>query len=372
MTADKKAAERSYQILAFTDEGMRLAERTVEKLQENGCRKAAADRSGRPLSAAEWTEKYFQEASCLIFIGACGIAVRSIAPLVQNKCIDPAVLVMDECGRYVIPILSGHLGGANRDAERIARLLHLQPVLTTGTDARGKFAVDVWADEQKLQILEPSRIVNVSSAVLNNRDGILVYSVWPVRGARPSGVGVVVRPAGGLKDSDAFLFREKSDVVIDVRVRPYDRGLHLVPKVLVLGIGCRKGISEEAVEKCWRVFSEGYGFPDAALQKAASIDVKSSEQGILGFCSRRRIPFQTFDKDQLNAVKGDFSRSAFVLKTVGTDNVCERSAAAACGGTADCIIAKKFSLYGVTMAAAVKDVQLSWGRSDADEGEEDK
>lgn len=355
----KKNTERRYRIIAFSDAGYRLAARMAALLGEEGA-DASAERSGPALSAAQWTQRYFQKDACLVYVGACGIAVRSIAPFLKSKLEDPAVLVADEGGRFVIPVLSGHLGGANRDAERIAGLLHAQAVLTTGTDVRRRFAVDVWAQSQGLQILEPHRIVNVSSRVLNDRKGISVFSVWPVRGDRPAGVEAVLHPGDGQERAGGSLCREQADVVIDVRVRPEEKALHLVPRALALGIGCRKDISEEAVEQCWREFSARYGFPDAALQIAVSIDVKKNEQGILRFCSSHGIPFQTFHRDQLNAVLGPFSGSDFVRRTVGTDNVCERSAAAVCGMNSDCIIARKFSRNGVTMAAALQDVALSW------------
>lgn len=96
-------------------------------------------------STMKWAGRQFEEADALIFIGACGIAVRSIAPYIVSKKQDPAVLVLDECGKFVISLLSGHLGGANELTQTVAEILGAQPVVTTATDLHKRFAVDVFA-----------------------------------------------------------------------------------------------------------------------------------------------------------------------------------------------------------------------------------
>jgi cobalt-precorrin 5A hydrolase len=181
-------ADFVYRVLAFSEGGYRLAVRMEEVLLERGL-SACAQRSGRPLKASEWTREYFRKGNCLIYIGACGIAVRSIAPLLQSKLVDPPVLVIDEQGKFVIPLLSGHLGGANREAERLASMLGAQAVLTTGTDVQKKFAVDSWADAQGLRILESERIVKVSGKVLDEQAGIRLFSRWEIGGTVPEGIG---------------------------------------------------------------------------------------------------------------------------------------------------------------------------------------
>lgn len=135
-------------IAAFTNRGVKLA-LTLNEL--TGGKVFAPPRFSRegvnvidvPLS--EWTGKYFNEAQALIFVGACGIAVRSIAPHVKNKMTDPAVVVVDEAGKFAVPVLSGHVGGANELARKIAAFINAVPVITTATDVNNLTAVDEWA-----------------------------------------------------------------------------------------------------------------------------------------------------------------------------------------------------------------------------------
>ena len=106
----------------------------------------------RPLN--DWAREMFASMDALIFIGATGIAVRAIAPLVQDKFYDPAVLVMDELGQFCILLLSGHVGGANELAETISQLTGSQAVITTATDVNHQFAVDVFARKNGLKIAD--------------------------------------------------------------------------------------------------------------------------------------------------------------------------------------------------------------------------
>ena len=134
--------------LAFTDTGLALAKRLAAALP------GSVARCGQDgTSLAEWTGVQFVQSDALIFVGAAGIAVRAIAPHCKSKTTDPAVVVVDECGRFAVPILSGHLGGANDLARTIAAVCGAVPVITTATDAHGIFAVDEWAKHQNCTVL---------------------------------------------------------------------------------------------------------------------------------------------------------------------------------------------------------------------------
>ena len=129
--------------LAFTERGLALAQQLAAACPGPVARCGA----GGP-GLDEWTAAQFAASDALIYIGAVGIAVRAIAPYCRSKAADPAVVVLDECGRFAVPLLSGHLGGANALARRLAAVCGAVPVITTATDLHGLFAVDEWAKRQ--------------------------------------------------------------------------------------------------------------------------------------------------------------------------------------------------------------------------------
>lgn len=274
----------------------------------------------------------------LIFVGAAGIALRAVAPHVSDKRADPAVLCVDEAGHFVIPLLSGHIGGANTLTRRLAAALGATPVLTTATDVNGRFSVDAWAAERGMAISSMALAKRVSAEILT-RD-IPFYT----DGERPEAL------ANGLVWSE----RGELGVCVSVRdMQPFDDTLLLIPRVLRLGLGCRRGTPAAAVEAAIHaVFSENRLRPEA-VAGAASIDVKADEAGLSACCRAHGWPLAFYSAEQLNAVPGRFAESEFVKRTVGVDNVCERAAVAA-GGR---LIVSKTALDGVTVAVA----ELKWG-----------
>ena len=266
----------------------------------------------RGVPVREWTRAHFDEADALLFIGACGIAVRAIAPYVKDKTTDPAVVVMDEMGRHVIPLLSGHIGGANALAEKIAALTGAQPAVTTATDVRGVPAVDSWAVANDCAIENPAEIKAVSSAAL---------------AGRPVGVAITEREIEP----------------------PFPVTLFLRPRTLYLGVGCKRGVDGEAFEKEALAFLRACGVSLLSVKAVATIDVKKDEGAINAFCEKYRLPLLAYDAAALRAVEGTFSHSDFVEKTVGVGNVCERAAVRASGGV---LLMGKTAAAGMTFALA--------------------
>lgn len=322
-------------LLAFTDRGFALAQTLAETLG------GEAARCGAPLGLAEWTAESFSQADALVFVGAAGIAVRAIAPHLRRKTTDPAVVVVDESGRFAVPILSGHLGGANDLARRISAQLGAVPVITTATDVRGLFAVDEWAKRQSCRVQNPEAIVRISSKILSGETAG-IYSPWTITGQPPEHTALTAECA--------------CDVRLTVR-RESGNALCLVPAIAVLGVGCRKGISPEALERAFAELLEDSGLNPLAFCKVCSIDLKQDEPGLLAFCRAHGLPFETFSAQDLTAAEGNFSASAFVRSVTGVDNVCERSAVLGSGGT---LIVKKQAGDGVTMAAALAPFSPDW------------
>lgn len=320
-------------LISFTAPGRALAERLAAAL---------GGEVNEGLSLHEWTTQAFNEADALIFIGAAGIAVRAIAPHVRHKSLDPAVVVVDEGGSFAVPILSGHLGGANDLAREIAELIGAVPVITTATDVRGVFAVDEWARHQNLYVSNPEHIKHVSGKILAG-ENVSVSSDYPISGAAPTGV-----VADGAAD-------------VRVSVKLTDDALCLVPRIAVLGVGCRRGTSAETIAAEYHRMLEEENISAAALCAVSSIDIKRNEPGLAAFCAAQNVPFVTYTAAELAAAEGEFTPSEFVSRTVGVDNVCERSAALASGGE---LIVRKRAANGVTLALALKPLELNWNWRD--------
>lgn len=303
-------------------------------------------------SLAEWAREQFERGNTLIFIGACGIAVRAIAGVVSDKLKDSPVLVMDELGQYVIPILSGHAGGANEIAEDLASRLRAAAVITTATDVNGKFAVDVFAKKHALTILDRRGIAEISAKILE--DEAVTVSVEPKFEAllRELPVGLVRKDYPPKSRIDIVISRERAALTQAV--------LPLKPKEYVLGIGCKKGKAQEEIEAFIRENLKEAGIGTEEIALICSIDKKKDEIGICQWAAYHKIPYHTFSAEELRAVPGKFEGSDFVEKTVGVDNVCERSALAGCAKLADVngetesgtLILKKQAKNGITLAAA--------------------
>lgn len=307
----------------------------------------------QPLSGPlkEWTGRMFREADALIFIGACGIAVRSIAPFVRDKKTDPAVLVIDEQGRYAISLLSGHLGGANELAQRAAGILGAEPVITTATDRQEKFAVDVFAKKNHLYLDDMTVAKEVSARIVDGKN-VGFYSEFPWRGTVPEELEVLKGdpddPLKAKKEKAAAPPEVGICIALSDRIQPFPETLHLIPRIVTVGIGCRKGTSKDTLRLRLEQALERADISRHALCRAASIDLKAEEKGIQELCQEYGISFLTFSAEELREVPGDFTSSAFVKNTTGVDNVCERSAVLA-GGR---LIEKKQAGGGVTIALA--------------------
>lgn len=322
--------------VAFTGNGAILAETLRASLG------GTLQVSGAGFSLSEWTEENFPKREALIFVGAAGIAVRAVAPHVRNKTEDPAVLCLDETGRFVIPLLSGHLGGANALARRVAALTGGTAVITTATDLSGVFAVDLWAKKQGMEIRQPERIRQVSSAVLKG-ETVGISCPYPIAGECP--------PHLRLVDCAA-----EAAVLVSC-LREETAALQLIPRTLVLGIGCRKGTTAETLEHQLSLFCAERGILPQAICEAATIDLKKDEEGLLRFCKVHNWTPVFYSAKELCALEGTFTSSRFVEERIGVDNVCERAAVLGSGGA---LTQKKYASEGVTFALAEKQPELDW------------
>ena len=305
-----------------------------ENAEGCGCGKYVTE----PLT--EWATERFKTETPLVFIGACGIAVRSIAPSVHDKFKDIPVVVMDEAGRHVIPILSAHYGGAGELAAEIAEITHAEMVITTATDVNELFAIDLFARKNNLTISSKEGVKKVSGRILSGDTLTFRVEGGKTGSGFPDELKMVKKG-----DSDIFIspYRDKREGNYIVK---------LVPKVVYAGIGCVRGKAKEDIEELFDKTFEGLGLEKSSIKGIATLDFKADENGLREFARERDYSFQTFSSEILKKIKGNFTASAFVAKTVGIDNVCERACMAAAGNGA-VLICRKKAWNGVTVAFAM-------------------
>lgn len=307
---------------------------------------------GRGLGKAVGDE--FAVSDALIFIGATGIAVRSIAAYVNDKFKDPAVLCIDETGRFVIPILSGHVGGANRLAYKISELIGSTPVITTATDIRNVWAVDVFAKENLLEISDRKTAKKISAALLEGKS-IGFLSDYKVRGTFPEHVlkdsiekyNVYITNSLDITKSPALCKIGQDSLLFAANTYNF---LKLIPKNICIGIGCRKGADFYDMLKNLKDVLKKHNIDIRSVSHIASIDVKKDEVCIKKLAGALNTELCFFTADELKSAYGSFNDSEFVKKTVGVGNVCERSCMLVYGD----MLFKKEIYPDMTFAASVE------------------
>ncbi len=317
---------KTIHIIAFTREGTFLARRLAAALggrvwapEKFAIPAESATQSNlpevRPLRGAlsDWTKEHFYESSALVFVSACGIAVRAIAPFLTDKTRDPAVVCLDEKGENIISLLSGHAGGANDLARHIAKITGGRAIVTTATDLAGVTAVDSWACEHDFVIENPHIVKKISSAALEGEK-----------------IGVAV-----------------TEISMPA---PWPATLWLRPKNLVVGVGCKKNTPLNDLRAAVKDFLKGAGVAEKSLRAIASIDLKSDEPALLSLADEYNVPFFTYSAEELARAQGHFSHSQKVLATTGVGCVCER--AAVLGAENGPLLRSKTIYPGITLALA--------------------
>lgn len=336
-------------LLSFTLKGASLNTRLIKALKPlesigevkgyHLSRYEAPDLIKVETSLKAWTKEAFDTCEGIVYIGATGIAVRAIAPFIVSKEKDPAIVVIDELGQHIIPLLSGHLGGANNLARQLASLIQGKAIISTATDLEGYFAVDEWAKTHQLVLKELKRAKSLSAALIQG-ETIGVASPFPIKGDLPKGLEVLsgtVLPKGLC-------------VGLNAQENPFEETLHLIPPILTLGIGCKKGTPFEKIEVLVKEALEGINVSLDAVKQVCSIDLKQEEAGLIEWAKRYDKPIYFYSSEALNAVEGVFTTSEFVKKVTHVDNVCERAAVK--GSNGGKLILKKTVREGVTLAIA--------------------
>lgn len=286
-------------------------------------------------------DTYFGQVDAIVFVTASGIAVRSVAEHLAHKSEDPAIVCMDECGKHVISLVSGHAGGANALTQMLADVMWATPVITTATDVEGQFSIDDYAREHNFVVTDWAKAKTISAEVLATvAEPVWVEEPVVVQGEekgtceirkelKSTGIdGCENRVDGSENSVDVKRLQIGShQVIITPKDVPVDaQTLQLIPRCIVAGVGCKKGTSVDKIEHAVQEAFAKAGLRMEALCAVASIDLKKEEAGLLEFCETRNVPFETYAAEELQAVPGTYSASEFVSGVTGVDNVCERSA----------------------------------------------
>jgi len=337
-------------VFALTRRGLPLAAKISPALGRAVVLKPASLRSG---GLGKEVAKAFNSAGALVFISAVGIAVRCVAPLLKGKHLDPAVVVVDERGRYSISLLSGHMGGANALAVVVANSIGATPVVTTATDIWGLPSVEELAQEFSLRIEDPKGIKAVNSAILANK------KVFVVDADRKRRDEIKKKYKGAFACRRSFPERlgpGEACVVISSSTestftRHARRTLVLRPPEVVVGVGCCKGAPKAAIKKALAAALASCGLSPLSVKRFATIDIKKNERGLVALAKEMGVEIEAYGASELNRVRCPSRPSSAAMKATGAYGVAEPAAIISSG--AKKLWLKKTKTGHVTIAAAL-------------------
>lgn len=299
----------------------------------------------------------FNEYSAHLFIMATGIVIRTVSKLIKDKTIDPAIIVMDEMGKNIISLLSGHMGGANRLTLQLAATLKGNPVITTATDINNIIAVDTIAMETGSVIENKDNIKIVSAAMLRSDsvamicDSDLYDKYYDNRGYRPDHFNDIT----DVNPDEYAAICIISDRIFPISSDLLQKTLIVRPPTIILGIGCNRNTGETEIAETVDLALKKSGISPHSIAEAATIDKKMDEEGLISFCKSINKQLKYYSAEELNSVKYDGMSppSIEAQKHVGAYGVAEPAALLAAGEGAELIV-NKIRSGNVTLAIARK------------------
>ncbi len=341
---DEKKGRGPFAIYAITNHGIEIAQRLLAALPEADLfvseklfAKAPAGAQRLPLPMGPTLAQTFTAYDCHIHIISVGAVVRMIAPLLQNKKVDPAIICVDDAAQFAICVLSGHVGRGNSFTERVAKALDAQPVITTASDVRGTLTVDILGRELGWTLDDSDRnVTRGCAAVVNGAPVLFVQETgepnwWPEDKPLPEGV----QYAASIDGVDPARY-EIVLIATDRDIRSshpavFDNAVVYRPKSLVLGIGCDSGTSLEMMERGVRSLLEKRGLSFVSIKEIATIDIKKDEPAIYDLSKKFGWPVRAYPAAELDVAPGIENPSETVKKYVGTRAVAEPACLLAAG-----------------------------------------
>lgn len=298
------------------------------------------------------TAEIFSDYQGLVFIMALGITVRIIAPLIESKENDPAVVTIDDRAQNVISTLSGHLGGANQLTEELAELLKARPVITTATDLNNKLAVDLLAERLNCKIRPFSRLKKANSALLFGGN-LHIFSEYQIELKKTENLKLF--PLSRLAELQS---RDNFEVIIsNNKLNLKENQLQLIPRNLVLGIGCRKNTSFLALEEALNKFLYDFNLCRESIKKTATIDLKKEEKGIRELAAKNNWPLIIIEREEIKAVEAELEikKSDFVRKITGVSAAA--APAAILASASGKLLIDKQKYEGITFAVFEEEIK---------------
>jgi cobalt-precorrin 5A hydrolase len=333
-------------VAALTPQGAALARRLREDLGEALCRlpRRLAKECPEEIPfdrVAEVFQEAFSRRQPLVCIMAAGIAVRGAAPFLKNKATDPPVVVVDEQGRYAVSLLSGHLGGANDLARRVARILGGQAVITTATDVNNLPALDVLAPRLGLAVENPDAVRDIHMALLAGEPVRLVD--------REGRLTEALQEHSGLFVADSVLAAPGPGVYVGYEERDWPGGwLLLRPRILVAGLGCHQGAPAGEILDFLRQIFQKEGLSLLSLKSLVTIEARKDAPGLKAAARELGVELVWFSPEELNQISAP-NPSPIAARHLGAPSVCEAAALKAAGGP---LIVTKCKSANVTLAVA--------------------
>lgn len=336
ITVTNKGVEKAVEISKKCEKSIKFDIFTIEKYQTKGIKRAYKD-------FKELVKDIYYLYDTILFIMASGIVVRMIAPYIQSKLVDPAILVMDDNGNNIISLLSGHIGGANMKSKILADLIHAKPIITTSSDVNNKIAVDTFAMDNDLLIENFTNAKDVTALILNEEDIILINEDnIPLEESRLSS-NVTIDNIKNIHKYKGVIFITRSrSVNIEMPC------VQLIPKNIIIGIGCRRGMpAYRIIDFIDNVLKE-LDIRNESIKIISTVDVKEDEKGILETVEHYETNIEIISRQNIIIHEDKFNKSNFVKETIGVANVCEPCGFISSKG-GKCILGKKI-LNGITLS----------------------
>ena len=294
-------------------------------------------------STTELTGKLMEEYNALIFISSTGIAVRAISPFIKSKDKDPAVVVIDILGKYVISLLSGHLGGANELTLKVAELIKAEPIITTATDNLGLVAPDTIARENNL-VIDDLKTAKVIAALLVEGKKVAFLD-------EENKIKIPKGYSGNLEEAHGIVYITNGASSSLSFKQTEQTKLKLIRKNIILGIGCRKDYALEKMRNIVLQKLEEHNIDRRAVKLIATVEVKKNEKAILELAELLKADLKIASIEDIKKIQGKFKGSDFVEKNIGVRAVCEPCVEIA-GGR---LLTEKISCEGMTICIGRSD-----------------